>query len=77
MESDVASYDSSTYIETRNAGYNSQHEMVQLSVQVMANSQYYQMQKPPIPKKPKRIAPQPSTFHIGSGGMRKHAEYET
>lgn len=83
MGSEVSSYNSyfDMEMETRAPNYNDVEEgveeTVQLSVQVTTKSQYYQVQKPPIPKKPKRVAPQPSTFHIGSGIMRKRAEYET
>ena len=64
-------------MEIRN--YKSRQEMVQLSVQMMSNSNppYYKVQKPPVPKKPKRVAPQPATFHLGMGHMKKRAEYET
>lgn len=77
MESELSSHHSSfdLEMETRNEDYSLEEEMVQLSLQV--KSQYYKVQKPPVPKKPKRIAPQPqpTTFHVGN--MRKRAEYET
>lgn len=76
MDPEVSSYNSDMEMEARHPSYD-QQEMVQLSVQMMTNLQYYKVQKPPIPKKPKRVAPQPSTFHIGSGHLRKNAEYES